>query len=136
MLQMLEAAMWAPYHGPTPPWRFVVLGKQAMNDMQRLSLAFYDKHWKQTPRFKDTPEPEFTAWRNKTEREIEGRWGPTAYMIAIVVRRQAGKKLMPYWEEAAATACAVQNMHIQVSAIDRSIDRQYRPTDVIDRSAF
>ncbi len=34
-------------------------------------------------------------------------------MIAIVMQRQAGKKRMPEWEEAAATAMAVQNMHLQ-----------------------
>ena len=44
------------------------------------------------------------------------RWGPVSYMIAIVNRRQAGSKRMPEWEEAAATACAVQNMYVQASA--------------------
>ena len=37
-------------------------------------------------------------------------------MVAIVMRRQAGSKRMPEWEEAAATACAVQNMQLQASA--------------------
>ena len=34
-------------------------------------------------------------------------------MIAIIMRRQSGPKRLPEWEEAAAVACAVQNMHIQ-----------------------
>ena len=34
-------------------------------------------------------------------------------MIAIVMRRQAGLKLLPQWEEESAVSCAVQNMHIQ-----------------------
>merc|ERR1712217_556603 len=52
-----------------------------------------------------------------TEAEISGRWGPVSYMIAIVMQRQASpKKRMPEWEEAAATACAVQNMYIQATA--------------------
>ena len=51
-----------------------------------------------------------------TEAEISGRWGPVSYMVAICVRRQAGSKRLPLWEEAAATACAVQNMHLQASA--------------------
>lgn len=37
-------------------------------------------------------------------------------MVGIVMRRQAGSALVPEWEEAAATACAVQNMHIQATA--------------------
>jgi nitroreductase len=32
------------------------------------------------------------------------------------MKRQAGSKRIPEWEEAAATACAVQNMHLQASA--------------------
>ena len=32
------------------------------------------------------------------------------------MQRQAGSKRIAEWEEAAATACAVQNMHIQASA--------------------
>jgi hypothetical protein len=33
-----------------------------------------------------------------------------------VMRRQAGTRRMPEWEEISATACAVQNMHLQASA--------------------
>ena len=39
-----------------------------------------------------------------------------SFMIAIIMRRQAGSKRIPEWEEAAATACAVQNMHIQATS--------------------
>ena len=41
---------------------------------------------------------------------------PVAYMVGITVQRQAGSKLMPMWEEECATACAVQNMHLQATA--------------------
>jgi hypothetical protein len=34
---MLEAANWAPTHGRTEPWRFVVLGKAGMEAMQLLT---------------------------------------------------------------------------------------------------
>lgn len=34
---MLEAANWAPTHGRTEPWRFVVLGKAGMEVMQLLT---------------------------------------------------------------------------------------------------
>merc|ERR1712054_690737 len=36
--------------------------------------------------------------------------------MGIVMRRQAGSVQIPEWEEAAATAAAVQNMHLQASA--------------------
>lgn len=35
--QMLEAANWAPTHGRTEPWRFVVLGADALQDMISLT---------------------------------------------------------------------------------------------------
>lgn len=36
--QLLEAANWAPTHGRTEPWRFVVLGKAGQQQMLDLSL--------------------------------------------------------------------------------------------------
>ena len=118
MSRLLEAAMWAPYHGPVPPWRFVVLGRKAMVDMQRLTLDYYDAHWRVAgwADGKHGTASEYLKWRMMTEDEIAGRWGPVSYMVAIVMRRQAGSKRLPEWEEAAATACAVQNMCLQASA--------------------
>lgn len=118
MQQLLDAAMWAPFHGSRPPWHFVVLGKSAMVEMQQLTLDFYDHNWQRLgwSNGKRGTEAEYQAWRAETEDEITGRWGPVSYMVGIVMRRQAGSKRLPEWEEAAATACAVQNMHIQASA--------------------
>ena len=115
---LLEAAMWAPFHGPRPPWRFVVLGRSAMVAMQELTLEFYDKNWRETGwcSGKYGAEAGYLKWRRMTEDEITGRWGPVSYMIAIVMQRQAGSKRVAEWEEAAATACAVQNMGLQASA--------------------
>jgi nitroreductase len=125
---ILDAAMWAPFHGSKPPWRFVVLGKESMREMQELTLQFYDREWRtcgfpggdgsaDTSTDVDTidakREQNFKKWRAMTEEEITGRWGPVSFMVAIVMRRQAGSKRMPEWEEICATACAVENMHIQ-----------------------
>ena len=45
MQSLLDAALWAPYHGrsstKSPPGRFVVLGKKSMVAMQQLTLKFY-----------------------------------------------------------------------------------------------
>lgn len=38
METMLEAANWAPTHGKTEPWRFVVLGRAAQEELVDLSL--------------------------------------------------------------------------------------------------
>lgn len=110
---LLDAALYGPFHGKCyagsqHPARFVVLGKQSMVDMQRLTLLYYDE---QLPSF--ASEEEYRSFRKTTQDEITGRWGPVSHMIAIVMRRQAGKRRFPEWEEAAAVACAVQNMHLQ-----------------------
>lgn len=34
---MLDAANWAPTHGKTEPWRFVVMGKDSSKEMLELS---------------------------------------------------------------------------------------------------
>ena len=97
MSRMLEAAMWAPFHGSVPPWRFVVLGRRAMVDMQQMTLEFYDAHWRTAgwANGKQGTEAEYLKWRQMTEEEINGRWGPVSYMVAIVMQRQAGSKRMP-----------------------------------------
>ena len=122
---LLDAALWGPFHGRIyagceHPARFVILGKTAMVDMQNMTLEYYDQHWKEvgwgdggnannTGRKED-----YEAWRKMTQEEITGRWAPCSHMIAIVMRRQSGpNKRFPEWEEMAATAAAVQNMHVQ-----------------------
>ena len=38
MEQLLEAANWAPTHGKTEPWRYVVLGKGGIQEMSDLTM--------------------------------------------------------------------------------------------------
>lgn len=111
---LIDAAMWAPYHGTRPPWYFIILDQKAAVKMQHLTLEFYDNNWKEKG-FKDRTKEEYQSWRNRTEGEITGRWASCSYMIAIVVKTpQPSDKILPEWEEISATACAVQNMHIQL----------------------
>lgn len=126
---LLEAASWAPFHGSVPPWKFIVLGRSSMVKMQELTLDYYDRNWQEVG-WADMASPvegesvgmhrvleeaAYQKWRAVTRDEIHGRWGPVSYMIAIVMRRQAGSRRVPQWEEAAATSAAVQNMWIQAS---------------------
>mmetsp|Transcript_9310 Transcript_9310/g.19514 ORF Transcript_9310/g.19514 Transcript_9310/m.19514 type:complete len:280 (-) Transcript_9310:382-1221(-) len=117
---MLDAAIWGPFHGKCykgceHPAKFVVLGKQAMVEMQNMTLQYYDQNWKEVGWGSGGggTQEEYDAWRKMTHDEITGRWAPCSHMIAIVMRRQAGPKRLPEWEEAAAVAAATQNMHIQ-----------------------
>ena len=111
---LLDAALFGPFHGKCyagqmHPARFVVLGRESHIEMQTMTLEYYDKEWKSHWNSLE----DYKKWRDITEEEITGRWAPCEYMIAIVMRRQSGPKRLPEWEEAAAVAAAVQNMHIQ-----------------------
>ena len=122
---LLDAAIWGPFHGNNykgckHPANFVVLGKQAMVEMQNMTLQYYDKNWKEVGWGSKSPsdtsdctQEEYDKWRKMTHDEIFGRWAPCSHMIAIVMQRQTGLKRLPEWEEAAAVAAATQNMHIQ-----------------------
>jgi hypothetical protein len=114
---LLQAALWSPWHGKCSgnphPAKFIVLGPKAMTNMQKLTLKFYDTNWKSTKEHGSKSKKDYEAWRKMTYEEIDGRWGSVSYMIAIVMQRQSGLKRLPEWEEAAATATAVHNLHIQ-----------------------
>jgi len=103
------------FFGSNSPAKFVVLGPASMTEMQKRTLKYYDKHWKTVgwASGRRGTEAEYQTWRKMTYEEISGRWGSCSYMIAIVMQRQSGKKRLPEWEEAAAVATAVQNMHLQ-----------------------
>ena len=65
--------------------------------MQRLTLSFYDANWRTSGWANGVhgSAAEYQKWREMTEGEITGRWGPVSYMIGIVMRRQAGSKRLP-----------------------------------------
>uniref|UniRef100_A0A7S2TMF8 Nitroreductase domain-containing protein n=1 Tax=Lotharella oceanica TaxID=641309 RepID=A0A7S2TMF8_9EUKA len=108
--RMLEAANWAPTHGKTEPWRFVVISGEGIG--------------------------QFTAMKNEENLEflVEGSvdWehamkkiarkqkelGHVSHLIAICLKRVVGKKgkPMPEWEEISSVAMAVQNMHLVATA--------------------
>lgn len=46
---LLEAANWAPTHGRTEPWRFVVLGKEGIQQMQDVTEAVFTKQLQHDP---------------------------------------------------------------------------------------
>lgn len=99
---ILEAANWAPSHGKTEPWRFVVYTGEAR---QQLGAAFG------------------TAFRLIHPQHAPGSDGEKAQItrafqapvwIALGMR-PSGK--MPEWEDLVAMGCAVQNMHLMASAL-------------------
>lgn len=100
--ELLDAAVWAPNHHLTQPWRFVVVhgeGRRRIAQANRL-LAEQD------------PAP---AGSGATEQERRAQRGETAYarMMSVpafvVVAMAEDPRPMPRLEDLVATSCVLQN---------------------------
>ncbi|MBP1841129.1 nitroreductase family protein [Formosa algae] len=95
ILELLEAANWAPTHKRTEPWRFKVLQGEKKAE---LGVFLAEK-------FKATAE-KFSEFKyNKIQRNAKN----AGAILAICMDRDVEDSI-PEWEEVAATAMAVQNM--------------------------
>lgn len=103
LTQVLEDATWAPNHGMTEPWKFVVYQGSAR---QRLAEAM-QRVYRET-----TPPQEFREDKMKKMGE-----NPllSPVVIACVMERRGGAKI-PEIEEVEAVACALQNLQLSATA--------------------
>ena len=102
--QMCEAANWAPTHGITEPWRFVIMQDDAIDTLNALKL----QHAKST-----LSGEKLEAQLSKLEAKSRQLSNCSA-LIAVCCKRVPNKsgKPMPEWEEIASCSIAVQNMHL------------------------
>ncbi len=95
--EMLEAAMYAPSHGRTDPWRFTVFTGEARRALGETFATSYKL---------GTPEDKYKAENETAQRE---RVWLAPIWISIGMQ-PSGK--FPEWEEIAAVAASVQNMNL------------------------
>ena len=100
---ILENANWAPTHGMTEPWRFIVYTGAARSRLAAFLAATYKAI--------TTPE-EFKP--NKYEGMSKNAM-LAPVVIAIGMKRQEIEKI-PELDEIQAVACAVQNIHLTAAA--------------------
>lgn len=95
IIQLLEAANWAPNHRLTEPWRFKVI-----QDESKAKLGvFLAEKYKETSK-------KFSEFRyNKIQKKVN----QSSAVIAICMQRDENESV-PEWEEIAATSMAVQNL--------------------------
>ncbi len=93
--ELLEAANWAPTHGMTEPWRFVVF-----SDAKQFGQIHADLYKQET-----APE----QFLQKKYDTILHKPDFASHLIVIAMKRGANQNI-PEIEELAATACAVQNI--------------------------
>lgn len=99
--QILENATWAPNHGQTEPWHFVVFTDEGLKKL----ATFQSELYKSTSQsFKET-----------TYKTLQTNPLKASHVIALCMKRSPEKKF-PEVEEIAAVACAVQNIYLSVTA--------------------
>lgn len=94
---MLGAAMYAPSHGRTDPWRFTVFTGEARRALGETFATSYKLG--------------VSADKYKTENETAQRERVWLAPVWISIGMEPSGRF-PEWEEIAAVSCAVQNMNL------------------------
>lgn len=99
---ILTNAIYAPSHRKINPWRFRVVGGEAL---ESFATYFQEAYKRNTAKFSET---KFAAFGKKVL--------SSSHIIIISMLPDADKPL-PEWENVAATACAVQNIYLTAHAM-------------------
>lgn len=137
---MCEAANWAPTHGITEPWRFVILQGEAIERLNQLKVDHAKATLPGGASFTLSLRAIVTqlcsisptilischcrAGSAKLEKQLtkleakSRQLANCSALIAVCLKRVANKKgeLMPEWEEIASIAASVQNMHLVLAS--------------------
>lgn len=105
ILQLLELANWAPTHGFTEPWRFIVYNGDAVMQFGRQHADLYKKY---------TPADKFNT--AKYDKLLHN--GDKASHIVIAYMQRGSNPNITALEEICATAAAVQNILLGAEALD------------------
>ncbi|MBL9180426.1 MAG: nitroreductase [Verrucomicrobiaceae bacterium] len=103
LTKILEDATWAPTHGLTEPWKFLVHQGAAR---QRLAGAMQEIYRETTPA---------SEFREDKLRKMGESPLIAPVVIACVMERRGGAKI-PEVEEVEAVACALQNLQLSATA--------------------
>lgn len=101
--KMLENASWAPNHGKTEPWKFVVFTNNGLQEFAEFQATTYKNI---------TPPDQFIEAKYQKFLSVPLL---CSHIIMIVITRQESGKI-PLNEEICAVACAVQNMLLTATA--------------------
>ena len=99
--QILENATWAPTHGQTEPWYFVVFTEDGLKKLGDFQSELYKR---EESNFK---EDKFLKLRDQPLL--------ASHLIAICMKRTENTRI-PEIEEIASVACAVENIYLSLNA--------------------
>jgi nitroreductase len=97
IMDLLSLADWAPTHGLTEPWRFIVFSHQKAKDFTAQHAELYRLH---------TDESLFVQMKYD---KLKGLGENVSHIIVPWMKRQASRKI-PEIEEIAATGAAIENL--------------------------
>ncbi|OJW12793.1 MULTISPECIES: nitroreductase family protein [unclassified Mucilaginibacter] len=100
---ILELADWAPNHGNTEPWRFIVFEEPAQYCKQHAELYKVAN-----------PGESF----NETVYNNLSNQANTASHVVIAYQKRGDLPKIPVFEEVIATSCAVQNLLLGATALN------------------
>lgn len=106
--QLLELANWAPTHGLTEPWRFIVYSGEAVQAFCRQHAELYRQH---------TPPDKF----NPVKYEKQQHNGDKASHLVLVYMQRGDNPNITTQEETCATAAATQLILLGASALDMAV---------------
>lgn len=102
--QILECANWAPTHGYTEPWRFIVFSGKSKEDFALAHAEMYKKACTEE------------SFKQVSYDKLIKNAKLCSHIIALVNKRGMNPKI-PEIEELQATAMAIQNMQLAASAM-------------------
>jgi nitroreductase len=100
--QILENATWAPTHGLTEPWHFIVFTGEGLKKLAEFQSGLYKSS--SGEKFKED------KYQNLMNNPLKA-----SHVIAICMKRDPNKKI-PEVEEIESVAAAVQNIYLTVTA--------------------
>lgn len=104
VLDILELANWAPTHGRTEPWRFVIYSGEKVQEFCKAHAELYKQNVQEESFLEGT-------YKNLST------MGDNASHIVVVVMERGTLPNIPVWEEIAATAVAAQHILLGASAM-------------------
>jgi nitroreductase len=103
LLEMIENATWAPNHGLTEPWRFIIFQQEQRQTLAQQMQSVYTA---------TTPATEFR--QEKLEKMSRNPLCAHAVVAACMIRKGGSK--IPEVEELEAVACGIQNLMLSATA--------------------
>mmetsp|Transcript_25178 Transcript_25178/g.62064 ORF Transcript_25178/g.62064 Transcript_25178/m.62064 type:complete len:195 (-) Transcript_25178:1049-1633(-) len=105
IVEMLEAARWAPTHNLTEPWKFIVFSsKESLESLgEFLAMQYKDSCAQSGKQFSEA------KYKKKASNALK-----SSFVIALIC--DAHKAKNPVVEEICSVAMAVQNMHLVATA--------------------